>query len=659
MADVSIRMLGHFVVLLGGSDAGPKGRKARAIIALLALAPEGAVMRDRLADLLWGDRGEEQARASLRQALAEIRVTPIGGAGVVTINRDRVRFADERVETDCAGITAACERGDVNALAMHMDAVDGTLLTGFDGLSPDFDQWLRVERARHCERIVGGVLAQGPRLLAEATSSDLQAILRGLDMLEPANEVVARLGMEADDRDGDLAGLHRRYRRLSVDLQREFGARPSEETRALFARLTALDAARPPPKLAGSPIADTMPRTAPIVLVSPIVARGGGPIAADIAEIATDEIRVALGRHSEVRVATLDGLDLDRVEQVCSHAFAAYMLSGWVRELDGGTRVVLQLGNVRTRVIAWSGQIQIDPVGIAEAVERIVASSVGAVVPAIDRDLGAELHQRPERVLDDAVALYARGRHLVRTGRTLDVVREGMALLDQAIARDPAHVGARLLLVQLYNTDLFMQVAGHDVDAYRAKAFALAHEAAALDSGDARIAMKLAWCYLRRREWENSERRLAAALEATPYDADVINEGSHLHLLLGDMDRAGALMQRAFALNPFPPADYHADYAMLCAMRGEPEAAEEHFEAFGERRLLYVATRLANLSSLPRVDERRRVLRDELRARFAEAWCLKRVPGTADLLDWFDYTFVFRQPEHRAFWRDRLSAGLA
>ena len=138
-----------------------------------------------------------------------------------------------------------------------------------------------------------------------------------------------------------------------------------------------------------------------------------------------------------------------------------------------------------------------------------------------------------------------------------------------------------------------------------------------------------------------------------------MNEGAVLALQLGDLDRAGALMQRAFALNPFPPADYHTDFALLCAIRGEPEAAEEHFEASGETKLQYVAARLANLSALPHAGERRVALRDEFRTRFADTWMPARAPEAADMLDWLDSIYVFRVPEHRAFWRERFSAGLA
>src|SRR5262245_22422008 len=49
-------------------------KKNRALLAALALSPLGWIFRERLADLLWSDRADEQARSSLRQSLISLRV---------------------------------------------------------------------------------------------------------------------------------------------------------------------------------------------------------------------------------------------------------------------------------------------------------------------------------------------------------------------------------------------------------------------------------------------------------------------------------------------------------------------------------------------------------------------------------------------------------
>src|SRR5688572_21287977 len=55
-----------------GADVTPRGRKSRALLAYLLL-DKRSNDRERLAGLLWSERGEAQARASLRQCLLELR----------------------------------------------------------------------------------------------------------------------------------------------------------------------------------------------------------------------------------------------------------------------------------------------------------------------------------------------------------------------------------------------------------------------------------------------------------------------------------------------------------------------------------------------------------------------------------------------------------
>lgn len=657
-AETTIRLLGDLGAWVGGNDARPRGRKACAMLGIIAASSAQSIRREELADLLWSDRGEEQARSSLRQAIGELRNGALGSHGAVAIGRDDIGFVAGRVSIDIGEILAACDRHDVAQLAGCLAEVGGVFMAGYDGLAPGFDDWLRVERPRHHQRIIAAVLEQAPAMLTGARIGSVQGILRALDRLDPLNEVVARFGMEADHAAGDGASLHRRYRTLCEELEREFESKPAPETRALFHRLTAEATAEPiaPNAVVAEPVPHA--RNPPMVLVSPIVATDGNEDSAEMAAAATDDIRVALARHADVRVIALDTLDLERVESVCSTAIAAYMLSGRVRRTADGTRINLQLGNIASSIVVWSEQLRLDRGTMDEAIDRIVMKAVGAVVPAIDRDYADRSRLEPATHAD-AAALYARGRYQIRSVKTLAAVREGVALLDEAIALDPGHVGARLLLAQAYNTDFWQQIAGHDVAEFRQRALTLVQEAAALEPGNMRIQVKLAWCYLRRGEWTAAERRLRTAIDASPYDAEAMDECALAFAQLGDVDLAIELMQRAFSLNPFPPADYHADYAIMMAMQGDVAASEEHFEASGETRLQYIAARLSNLARLPQAAAQRALLRGEFLERFAQGWQGDREAGLDDMLAWFEQTYVFRTDAHRAFWRDGFSAALA
>ena len=70
MTRLVLKVLGEFTALANNGDPVVViSKKNRALLAVLALAPNGSATRERLCDLLWSDRGPEQARSSLRQAL--------------------------------------------------------------------------------------------------------------------------------------------------------------------------------------------------------------------------------------------------------------------------------------------------------------------------------------------------------------------------------------------------------------------------------------------------------------------------------------------------------------------------------------------------------------------------------------------------------------
>ena len=78
---VKLQLFGEFS--LSGSDGNPiavTSKKNRALLAILALSPGLHATRERLAGLLWGEHGEDQARSSFRQSLAVLR-KELGEAG--------------------------------------------------------------------------------------------------------------------------------------------------------------------------------------------------------------------------------------------------------------------------------------------------------------------------------------------------------------------------------------------------------------------------------------------------------------------------------------------------------------------------------------------------------------------------------------------------
>jgi adenylate cyclase len=113
-----------------GAKISLKSQKAKALLAYLALPPGKSRSREEIMALLWSERGDAQARASLRQALTGLR-KDLDAQAMTALN-----ITDDAVSLDPDKVTvAAAGAGE-------------ELLAGFHLHDPAFEDWLRDERLR-------------------------------------------------------------------------------------------------------------------------------------------------------------------------------------------------------------------------------------------------------------------------------------------------------------------------------------------------------------------------------------------------------------------------------------------------------------------------------------------------------------------------------
>jgi tetratricopeptide (TPR) repeat protein len=141
-------LFGPFTVLSPeGDDLTPNSRKACAILAMLAVAPRGSRSRVWLRDKLWSDRGEDQASASLRQALLDIRkALGVYSAIALTADNNTVTLDLGRVKVDALEMLDPDRRGPAPSETEHF-------LEGIDVRDPEFEEWLTLERQSWTARI--------------------------------------------------------------------------------------------------------------------------------------------------------------------------------------------------------------------------------------------------------------------------------------------------------------------------------------------------------------------------------------------------------------------------------------------------------------------------------------------------------------------------
>lgn len=235
MAAVRLDLFGGFT--LSSPDGTPiplSARKARAVLAYLALAGGRPQPRDKLAALLWPDSHAEQARTSLRQALSAVR-RAVEGYPVVLADADRVALCG--VAVDVAAFEDHLRAATPDALEAAVALYRGDLLEGFDAAAPTFDHWLAVER----ERLRGLALQALARLMdRHERAGELDraiACATRLLTLDALQESVHRALMRLYDRQGRQALALKQYRLCRIALQRELGVSPEAETEALHQQI--------------------------------------------------------------------------------------------------------------------------------------------------------------------------------------------------------------------------------------------------------------------------------------------------------------------------------------------------------------------------------------------------------------------------------------
>ena len=249
---MSLRLecLGGFAMTRDGAKVPLSARKPRLLAGLLAVARHRTMTRQRLAALLWEDSDADQARVSLRQALAQIRRA--GGEGWVEAEGEELRLGVD-VSTDLDAFHAALARNDpAEAARLYR----GSFLEGIDANASDLAQAIAELRARFATLATEALSRELDRLGDSAEAAALAHRLLGLD---PLNEAAHRRLMQLDAARGMRGAVRMRYETLEAALRRDLGAEPAAETRALYDRLRRGGGAAP-----REPEAKTMPGTADV-----------------------------------------------------------------------------------------------------------------------------------------------------------------------------------------------------------------------------------------------------------------------------------------------------------------------------------------------------------------------------------------------------------
>lgn len=236
---LKVGLLGGFAIEAPGSSAILPSRKAQAILAYLMLVPAHSETRERIAGLLWSGAPEEQARASLRQALRRLnQFFDKTGHDAIEVTRNEIRLRTEAFVTDLWTILDQDAQAPVHPILLQRSDISSSLLLGFEDLDPVFGSWITVQRQILHDRLVASLEARisdhtrPSEAHAERISKNAALALANLD---PTHEGACRELMLQHVQTGDIASALKRYNRLWSLLEADYDMEPSDETKALVA----------------------------------------------------------------------------------------------------------------------------------------------------------------------------------------------------------------------------------------------------------------------------------------------------------------------------------------------------------------------------------------------------------------------------------------
>lgn len=592
----------------------PRTRKARAVLAVIALASPRPVLRLQLTALLWSQREKEQARASLRQAIHELQDTlapPL--SRLMIAERHHLALRTDGLWVDVLDAT----QGDL-ARPDFLDCFQSPLLEDLVGLDPAFDQWLTAERAR----LLGIVRGMGERMLTDQTDSDSRLrIANQLVTIDPLHETAWRAIMRDHHDRGDPAAAMAAYERCRTALSIADDAKPSLETEDLAARIRAGPIAAaatdpdPPPE-AESPARqdragiDRPPRGGIRLGIAPLRAIGSAAneeLSLGLAE----EVTTALSRFrwisciSGASWAALSGEK--RQEAMWAALDLDFVLDGTIQQTADRVRITVRLMDMRIAgAVIWAHRFDRETNDLLALQDEIGSAIVAQLDPALlihegERTAARHLHNptTQEMVLQALPPVY----RLERQG-----FREAGRLLEAAVATDPANAEAHAWLAY-WHLFLVGQGWASDPPTIAVRAGDLAERAVTLDPADARaltlaghvrsflgkraaegcalhdraIALNpnlaLAWCfsglahcYLGRHD--EALRRMYQAVRLSPSDPHLFFFDHALimpHLLLAEYESAAEIGRRAIELNPWFSSAYKGYLAALGYLDRVPE----------------------------------------------------------------------------------------
>jgi serine/threonine-protein kinase len=200
-------------------------RRRLAILALLAVARDTGMSRDKILGYLWPESELDDARHTLNQLLYAQR--RLFGDPDLFAGRKTLRLNPEVIWSDVGSFEEALEGGDLKGgVAVYRGPfLDGFFMSG----APDFEHWVESQRSRLADRCHAALAALADTAAAEDRLQDAVGWFRRAFDLDQLSPVIAERLVRALSRIGDWSGALGVARRHTEALREELDVAPDDD----------------------------------------------------------------------------------------------------------------------------------------------------------------------------------------------------------------------------------------------------------------------------------------------------------------------------------------------------------------------------------------------------------------------------------------------
>ncbi len=602
-AKARLRLLGGFEIAgFDGKEIVIPGRKPSALLAILALSPSFSCTRERLIGLLWSDRGDAQARNSLRQALVSLkRALGPHGPEILATDGDRVALVADHLSVDKAGFeTLAAEGRAVEAVALY----GGPLLGSFHIPERAFEDWVDRERQALAERAIEVHEA----LLRDAPAGERVVAARRLLSVDPFREASHRWLMRALAAAGERDQALRQYEACRTMLRDEFGVDPEAETVRLYEEI----AGQGRPRAGAEPVRAIGPdrkradRT--VVAVLPITDLSGNGEHVVFGDGIAEDLITELARYRHLTVIGHRDSPLYRDErpslaELRRELAIDFLIEGSIRVAGTHVRLVVHLIDADTGAHVWGDKFDREMGDIFEVQDQIVASVIARLAFSLDEASGSQRDRNPT-TSSSAYTCFLKARAAWRDGKE----QQAMELAQRAVEIDPAYGRAHAFVSHAHAYSLVSQWKPIDEAETKRLAREAIERALAIDATDPFTLHRAAMTYVLIGEPKTALRFAEAAAGISPQDSEILVIHGMTLACCGRHEEGLAMLERAVELGRRLAPGCHSALSEARHMCRDYAGSLAALDAIVDPPFYFQLGRAANLARLGQAEEARRIV---------------------------------------------------